>query len=303
MYLAGPLRSIPSLAKSSRPAQLSAAELAPGRTYASGAPREYSRSPMVRGAGAVAHAAASAGSTAAAPKLPRWGMRRAAVAGGVAERDMGSTAAPGDRSCGMGSGPGGRRRQRSSVGEPPPCCGGPFSASSDSSSSSRRSGDCNSDSCTSRRSRNSTSGHGRRLQGAGVYAAVLAAGVLLLALPTAAAQSPFNPDVPPIAGVTNVLIDNTTSADWDPRTSRLAYETLDSDVLLPRLGSFFPPGTFFGDSSLALGNTSYRSMLFSGLLRCSVRCSAHDELPLRNPCHAMPCFVTLLVDTPSKQLF
>lgn len=37
-----------------------------------------------------------------------------------------------------------------------------------------------------------------------------------------------------------------------------AYQTSDNDTVFPRLATFFPPGTFFGDSTFSLGDTSYR---------------------------------------------
>lgn len=47
-----------------------------------------------------------------------------------------------------------------------------------------------------------------------------------------------------------------------PDPSRLAYETSDSDQLLPRLSSFFPPGTLLGDQAgFVLGTTRYRFAL------------------------------------------
>jgi len=89
---------------------------------------------------------------------------------------------------------------------------------------------------------------------------------MLVALPAAAAQaqavaateSPFVPNLAAMQGVMNVLIDNTTSGSYDAATSRLAYETSDTDVLLDRLSTFFPPGQFFGNSTFELGNTTYR---------------------------------------------
>lgn len=43
-----------------------------------------------------------------------------------------------------------------------------------------------------------------------------------------------------------------TQLTWD------AYQTSDNDTVFPRLATYFPPGTFFGDSTFVLGDTSYR---------------------------------------------
>lgn len=111
------------------------------------------------------------------------------------------------------------RRAWRSVGEPPPQECGGGAKSSSSS---------------------------RRRRGGGLLAAVLLPAMLLLGLaPLAAGQpmaviAPAPPPPPP-----------------DP--SRLAYETSDSDTLLPRLSSYFPPGTLLGDEAgFAIGATRYR---------------------------------------------
>ena len=73
---------------------------------------------------------------------------------------------------------------------------------------------------------------------------MLPVAVLLGLLPVTAGQDAALPPAPPPP---------------PPDASRLAYETSDSDELLPPLSSFFPPGTLLGDQAgFALGVTRYR---------------------------------------------
>ena len=68
--------------------------------------------------------------------------------------------------------------------------------------------------------------------------------VLLGLLPLAIGQDAVLPPAPPPP---------------PPDATRLAYETSDSDELLPPLSSYFPPGTLLGNQAgFALGTTSYR---------------------------------------------
>lgn len=94
-------------------------------------------------------------------------------------------------------------------------------------------------------------------------------GAILVALPASAAQSAFVPNAAAIAGVTNVAVDTITGGPSEELASRLAYETSDTDTLLPRLSSFFPPGQFFGSSIFELGNTTYRSDLSPSWIACT----------------------------------